>query len=152
MALEFDTYLRSYIKGDEDDDEDDTQLLKLNTNCNYYEIEDMKQFITPNMGHKYTAIHMNVWSLPSKYDQIRSMMAKLKEIGITVHFIMLCETFLSDINCKLYPLPGYQFICNNRTCGKGGGVVMYICDEFKLTTCENLTINHNFEFETIYIR
>ena len=37
------------------------------------------------MGHKYTTIHMNVRSLPSKYDQIRSMMAKLTEIWITVH-------------------------------------------------------------------
>jgi hypothetical protein len=91
-----------------------------------------------------------VRSLPGKYDQIRSMVAKLKDIGISINFILLCETFLTDINCNLYQLPGYQFICNNRTYGKGGGVAMYICDEFQFSIRDDLTINENQQFETIF--
>ena len=50
---------------------------------------------------KYCALHINIHSLPSKFDQLKHMIARLKDAGITVHFIMLCETFLLDaIKCR----------------------------------------------------
>ena len=51
----------------------------------------------PSASPPGSSIGINVWILPSKHDQIRSMMAKLKAIGITVHLIMLCETFITSL-------------------------------------------------------
>ncbi len=73
-----------------------------------------------------------------------------KDNGITINFIMLCETFLTDVNCDMFPLPGYQFICNNRSRGRGDGVALYIRDEFQYKIRHDMMINHDLEFETIF--
>jgi len=44
---------------------------------------------------------------------------------------MLCETFFSDLNQNMFPLPGYQFVSNDITACKGGGVAMYIRQLFQ---------------------
>ena len=53
------------------------------------------------------------------------MLANSHDIGIIIDFIMLYETFLSDLNQNMFPLPGCQYVSNNRTGYKGGGVAMY---------------------------
>ena len=64
---------------------------------------------------------------------------------------MLCETFLTDVNCDMFPIPGYQFVCNNRQRGRGGGVALYISDDVQCSLRNDLTINLNNEFETIFV-
>ena len=54
------------------------------------------------------------------------MLANLHETGIVIDCIMLCETFLTDLNQNMFHLPGYQFVSNNRTGRKWGGVALYI--------------------------
>ena len=76
MATDFADYMTSYGKsGDGDgDDSEDLTLLQLNTECSYYDIEEMSKFVRPNSGYKYTAIHLNIHSLPSKHAQLRTNM------------------------------------------------------------------------------
>ena len=62
-------------------------------NCTYYDIYDSHKIGNNNLGYKYTAIHLNIHSLPSKYDQLRNMLSELKDKNIAITFIMLCETF-----------------------------------------------------------
>ena len=42
-------------------------------------------------------------------------------MGLAIDFIMICETFLNDANMNMFPIPGYNCVCNNRILGKGGG-------------------------------
>ena len=149
MDFEFDKYLMSYFKDDDDDNYND-YFMKLHQNCEYYDIDDMAKFVASRRGYQYIAIHVNIRSLPSKFDQLRSLVANMRDIGMPIHFIMLCETFLTELNCHMYQLPGYQFICNNRNSGRGGGVAMYICDDFQFSIRTDFTVNHNLEFETIF--
>ena len=122
MTYDFGKFLKSYMdsgQGDNGDPDDEVSpLLRLNLDCLYYNIDDMIKFTQLANNYKY--------SLPSKYDQLRTMIANLEDIGIIIHFIMLCETFLMDSNKDMLPLPGYQFICNNRVHARGGGVALYI--------------------------
>ena len=37
-----------------------------------------------------------------------------------------------DSNKDMFPLPGYQFICNNRVHGRGGGAALYVRDIFQI--------------------
>ena len=152
MALDFGEYIRNYLRsgdGDGTDDGDDevSPLLKLNVDCLYYDIDDMAKLVIPRHNHKYTAIHLNIHSLPSKYDQLRHIIAHLEDIGLVIHFIMLCETFLSHINMNMFPLPGYQFVCNNR---KQGRVGLYIRDEFQFSIRSDLSVSYDREFESIF--
>ena len=110
----FNEYLSPYRDdgyGNDRDDEDNesNSLLKLNIECKYYDTDDMT---TPN--HKYTAIHLNIRSLPSKHDQLQMIISNLRDMDLTIDFIMVCETYLTDINKDMFPLDGYDFVNNNR--------------------------------------
>ena len=73
------------------------------------------------------------------------MLANLHDVGIIIDCIMLCETFLSDLNENKFPPPGYQFVSNNRTWCKGGGVAVYTRESFQYKICGDLTMNINNE-------
>ena len=63
----------------------------------YYEIPELK--LTKAKGKRgYFTLHLNIHSLPDKHSQLIDMLADLKEIGIVVDFILLCETFLTYAN------------------------------------------------------
>ncbi len=111
----------------------------------------VKHFVEPNLCHKYTAIHINVRSLPGKHDQLQTMISELHDGGLNIDFIMICETFLNDTNMNMVPLNGYQFICNNRIRGRGGGVAIYIADKFPFQVRNDLTVNHDIEFESLFV-
>jgi hypothetical protein len=52
---------------------------------------------------------------------------------------------------NMYHIPGYQFVCNNKVRGKGGGVALYIHDKFHITERPDLTLNYGTEFESIFV-
>ena len=80
-------------QGDDGDPDDEVSpLLRLNLDCLYYNIDYMVKIINI---HQFT--------LSSKYDQLRIMIANLEDIGIIIHFIMLCET-LMDSDKDIFPL------------------------------------------------
>ena len=155
MAFDFGKYVKNYNMnndcGNNNNDPDDEMnpLLKLHTECMYYDVDDMDKFVEPGNGFTLTCIHMNIHSLPSKYDQLRCLISNLKDVGIVIHCIMLCETFLTDINSNMFPLPGYQLYYNNRKHGRGGGVALYIRNEFQARLRSDLIINHDKQFESI---
>ena len=94
-------YITSYLRNGDDttDDRDDdvNQLLKLNVDCLYYDIDDIAKLIIPGHNHKYTEIHLRIVNIPSKY------------------FIIMCEIYLSDITINMFPLPRYQVVGYNLT-------------------------------------
>ena len=97
---DFYDYLRTYQDGSDGEGEDHTELpfQKIHKKCKYYDIDDIPMCVKPSPGYKYTAIHLNIHSLPSKYCQLRTMLADFEDKGILIDFIMLCETFLFDLN------------------------------------------------------
>ena len=88
----------------------------------------MTTLTTPNNKYTYTAIHLNMRSPPSKHDQLQTIISNLRDMDLTIDFIMVCETYLTNINKDMFPLDGYNFVNNNIIRGKGGGVTPYIKD------------------------
>ena len=76
---------------------------------------------------------------------------RLKEAEITIDFILLCETFITDANAILYPIPGYRFIHKSRSSLTRGGVGMYIREHIKFTQRDDLAMFEEGEFESIII-
>ena len=73
----------SYVKDDDGDDDDDNyndSLMKLHRDCEYYYIDDMARFVVSRRCYQYIAIHVNIRSMPSKYDQLRSLTSNLRDI------------------------------------------------------------------------
>ncbi len=118
----------NYHSNGGDDDDETENSVNINMKCDYYDIDDLSRLSLNNHGYRCSAIHLNIRSLPSKCDQLETLLSNINDKGIHINFILLCETFLTDINCSMFPLPGYNFICRNRTRGRGGGVAMYISE------------------------
>ena len=114
-------------------------------------MENLKAFITTDQKYLYTSIHLNIRSLPAKYDQLRTMISELNVMGLAIDFMMICETFLNDANMNMFPIPGYNFVCNNRLRGKGGGVALFIRDNFNITPRKDLTVKQGTEFESVFV-
>ena len=51
-------------------------------------------------------LHLNIQGLASKYDKIRYLLQELKDHQPDI--LILCETFLTDINCERFSIPSYN--------------------------------------------
>ena len=73
--------------------------------------------------------HQNIRGLQSNFLGLRELFNAHNNINI----LILSETHLNESNDydDLYDVPGYVFIKRNRTCGKGGGVAIYIKDSIE---------------------
>ena len=116
----------------------------------YCEIDSIKESLTTCSNAKYCTLHVNIHSLPSKFEQLKDLIYRLSECGVNVQFILLCETFLVEANARCYPIPGYNFIYRNRTSTSRGGVAMYIATDFNYKERPDLSVNVDGEFESIF--
>ena len=48
-------------------------------------------------------------------------------------------------------MPSFKVLNNNIIRGKGGGVALYIKDTFHFQVRDDLTVNHDTEFESIFV-
>ncbi len=49
-------------------------------------------------------MHFNIRSLSSKFDELKLLLAQLEEKILRPDIIMLCETWLNDVNKDLFSL------------------------------------------------
>ncbi len=94
---------------DFNDNDDHLASNVINTNCELYDIEELSGHLHSN-DSKYAALHLNIHSLPAKFDQLKTILARLEDVSIHMDFVLLCETFLADINAEMFQIPGYDFI------------------------------------------
>ena len=116
----------------------------------YSEIEELGKYIQ-HKTFEFCALHINIHSVPDKFDNLKCILARLQDGGINVDFILLCETFLTDQNCKKYSIPGYQPFYQNRKIITKGGVAIYISHKFTANEREELSVNMEGEFESIIV-
>ncbi len=73
----------------------------------YYDLENLNKSKIGNNNLEYKGIHINIHSLPSKFEQLKEPITNIGDLGIQLDFNLLCETFLSEPKCNLYKIPGY---------------------------------------------
>ncbi len=117
----------------------DARFKGLCAKSSYCDIEDLNSTIDTFRLSQYCALHLNIHSLPSKYSHLRNIIDEVKGNGITIHFILLCETFLTEANSAMFPIPGYCFVHCSRSSLTRGGVAMYIHDSFNFSVREDLS-------------
>ena len=117
----------------------------------YIDLHDLDNIDNEFKNCTYCALHINKHGLASKFDQLKNLIHELRNSNIKVHFILLCETFRTEANAELYPLPGYSFSHNCRKSRTKGGIALYISDEFTFIDRSDLSMNIEGEFESIII-
>ena len=59
----------------------------------YCDLDNINTSLKTLTRSKYCVPHLNIHSLPSKYNQLRSMLSILKDNNVTVHFILFVKPF-----------------------------------------------------------
>ncbi len=95
-----------------DDDNGDNPIV----NSEYYDLDQFKLvYDERNMNsNEYGCTHMNIRSLPDKFDKLKLLLANLSEDGMAFDFILICETFLTNVNNTMYNLDGYNYVGSER--------------------------------------
>jgi len=120
-AFNFCEYVNTQYDTNPDDDDNEYQNI-LNIDSKLFEIEDIKFATKKHQDYTHTALHINIHSLPAKYDQLKNILTRLSDISIPIHFVLLCETFLTDNNAHMYTIPGYNLVFRNRLTNSRGGL------------------------------
>ena len=76
---------------------------------------------------------------------------KLKDNGIIVHFALLCEAFLAQMNADKYCMPCYNCVHASRTTLSRGGVAIYTLKRIHFKEISNLCINIEGQFEDLTV-
>ena len=90
-----------------------------------------------NSQNQLVALHLNIQSLPSKFEALEKLINTLDSHKIEIDFIILCETFLHEGNKDLFILAEYNLVSKHRTKMSRGGVAIYIKEkiQYKLELC-----------------
>ena len=125
--------------------------LALDMKSDYHEIDDMIKISEKVKGYSYTALQINLQSLPAKHSDLQLLCHKLESMNVCVDFIMVCETFLKDSNQDLYHIPGYKLVAKNRLTRKGGGVGIFIKEKYEIMVQDDMGIFEEGEFESLVV-
>ena len=94
--------------------DDNDENVTFNNHCSYQEFSNNVKY------NNLSVIHLNVRSLMKKLSDIKHLVSVYNP-----SVLLLCETFLHKNNMSRVNIEGYDFYCENRTTGKGGGVCIY---------------------------
>ena len=112
-----------------DDHIGDNPFNLLNIDSPYYDMEEIHTNLCSDAiadsTFQYTSLHLNIQSLPAKFDKLKLLISELHDQNIDLDLILLCETFLTDNIQNQFNIAGYNLVCKNRTTTRGG-VAIYI--------------------------
>ena len=136
---------------DDDCDETEQRLNLFNGDCNYYELKDLENVSIRGM-YEYRVVHLNIQSLPSKFDNLKIMLQRFESIGKHLDFVLLCETFLTQVNKNNFAIDGYNFVRYTRKKSKRGGVAIYTRNNIDFAERSDLALVSDGEFESVFIQ
>ena len=141
LNIDLNTYMSKYT---DIDNGSDNPLNLMNINSAYFDMEQLCSFLNTDMQDStfdYTSLHLNIQSLPAKFDALKLLIHELHEKNIDLDFIMLCETFLRDDIAHHFEIPGYNFVYQNRPNASRGGVAIYINTKYNFNKRDDISIN-----------
>ncbi len=119
-------------------------------NSDYCAIDDIAQLLQTG-NRKFKIMHLNIQSLPAKFEQLKVSLDYLATVDLTLDCILLCETYLNNLHCDLYNIPGHSFVQRCRSSMNNGGVAIHISDKIPFKIREDLSLFIEGEFESIVI-
>lgn len=129
------------------DDNDDGLSSCTDLDCQYIDVDQFQQDDTNCRNY----IHLNIRSLPAKFDALKIFLSELEDNQVTPDVIMLCETWLTSNNNNSFPLHGYTLVEKHRLNKKGGGVALYVKSPLKFKIREDISLFDEGRFESIFI-
>ncbi len=125
--------------------------MSINNGCNYINPEDIKIEEISNSGQQLSILHINIHSIPSKLDNLKSLLNALRNKKIMIDVILICETFITDNNKDSCEIEGYKLFEEHRKLITRGGVAVYVSKNIKFRDRSDLNIFEEGVFESCFI-
>lgn len=133
-----------------DVDPDANSIQGLKEPCRYYNENQFEHLIKRLPSDQIlSAFHLNIRSLPKNYDHLSQLLSSMNH---NFSIIALTETWLSEDTINLYELPLYNSLHLTRKHKSGGGVVLYIRNDYDYVQRADLSVNfQGTDTESIFI-
>jgi exonuclease III len=119
------------------------------TDCTYLDLNKSESL---HIGcNQFTVGHLNIHSIPGKYDDLLDLFDGLKTKHILPDILLLCETFLNEKNFDKFHFKDYDLISEYRRSKSKGGVSILIQNQFKYLVREDLRLFEEGKFESIFV-
>ena len=108
----------------------DHDLVVFDGQCQYSEIQNYHKI--HNKNSKLTCMHLNIHSIPSKIHEIKRMPMDFTRQHISVDVLLLCETFINELNKSQCHLDDYNLVEEHHANKSKGGVAIYVNKNYNL--------------------
>ena len=92
LKLTLNNIIDSYFEKDE---ADFNILNESNIDSLYYGIDDLHKCDVVKRSHNICSMHLNIRSLPDKFDKLKLLLSQLDNVNVNIDFILICETYLT---------------------------------------------------------
>ena len=133
--------LTNLLNCDTDFDEDSATIIKVS---NYHDLEDIINKQIFKKTDQFKVLGFNAESIFSKLDNIKVFLETLKSNNIIFDAICINECWLDFFGEDLN-LMGYEPFSLTRKCGRKGGLVTYILEDYKVIDLELYTDSQSWE-------
>jgi hypothetical protein len=115
-----------------------------------YYLEDTFSHLIENQfaGHNFSLIHLNIRSLPKNKNLF---LAYLSQLHHRFSVIALTETRATDDNEGSLNIPGYNNIFANRKTSSGGGVALFVHEDFSFELRKDCNFSTNSPVNSLFI-
>ena len=131
------------------DSDPDANFLSDLGMCDYY-VEDQFNDILKRkkiVNDRLSFMQVNMRSLQCNLDGLTNM---LLHLDLKFSFIGISETWLKDIS-HTCDIPGYKFIHNHRIDADGGGVGLYLAENFEFKNRPDLVFQNSQCAESLFV-
>ena len=88
----------------------------------------------------FNIMHLNIRSMSKHIDELKCLLHDLYENDVTIHIVLLCETFLNNNSEKLVHINGYrEFFLNRPSIGGGIAILLHNSVTYKQTIEEHMS-------------
>ena len=123
------------------------KINELNT-CKYaIDVQDYQTI--HSKGLKLNVLHLNIRSFVKNRDNLLMLLEDLTQNNINIDVILLCETYLTEINHDLIELPHYKSSHRYRKHKQGGGVSIFVKDQHEVL--DQLITPFSDIFESLFL-
>ena len=106
------------------------------------------QFVSKCPNETFSLMHLNARSLIGNFDKFEILLTNLRK---SFSVIAVTETWLNDLTSDLVNVPGYSFVSNHRKSKIGGGIGLYLKNNFQYKICSECTYSNPDVIESLFV-
>ena len=116
---------------------------------NYYDIDSMLESLNKNKCD-FSTLTLNIEGINTKFNELLAFTSLLQDQNFHFSAILLQETMLSDSDCEsdninIFNIPNYNLISQGRKCGRKGGLIIYLHNDYKSSNKNLYTASQHWE-------